>query len=207
MLALRCNKEEYTEAKSPFIGSIIVAALGQAGPRTAQQRVTPDGRRSRSERLPVNTNVRPQSESHGMHDVVRLLRGLLVCTLSMITSALGTIQDGTQPKPAVPLEPLAASLEAFRTHDIVALGEGAHGTEQAHAFRLALIRDARIASAVNDVVVECGNARYQDVMDRFATHTERRVIQSRSVAASTVWNAGLEHQVLSYSFRRAYATL
>jgi GrpB-like predicted nucleotidyltransferase (UPF0157 family) len=32
-LALRCSKEEYTEAKSPFIESILVAALGPAGQR------------------------------------------------------------------------------------------------------------------------------------------------------------------------------
>src|SRR5262245_17923679 len=35
------------------------------------------------------------------------------------------------------------------------------------AFRLALIRDPRLAGVVNDVVVEFGTARYQDLMDRF----------------------------------------
>jgi hypothetical protein len=69
--------------------------------------------------------------------------------------------------PAVPTDPITAVLDAFRTHDIVALGEGNHGNQQGHAFRLSLIRDPRFPTTVNDIVVEIGNARYQDVMDRF----------------------------------------
>jgi hypothetical protein len=38
---------------------------------------------------------------------------------------------------------------------------------QLEAFRLAVVRDPRIIGIVNDVVVETGNARYQDLMDRF----------------------------------------
>ena len=48
----------------------------------------------------------------------------------------------------------------------MALGD-AHGNEPGEAFRLALIRDARFAAAANDIVVEYGNGRYQDLMDRF----------------------------------------
>ncbi|HEY7185803.1 MAG TPA: hypothetical protein VH436_04605 [Vicinamibacterales bacterium] len=72
-----------------------------------------------------------------------------------------------QSKPAVPLDPIAAIIDAFRTHDIVALGEGRHNNDQGYAFRLALIRDPRFAAAVNDIVVESGSAAHQDVMDRF----------------------------------------
>src|SRR5437762_120892 len=70
------------------------------------------------------------------------------------------------PKSAVPLDPIEAILGAFQSHSIVALGEP-HGNEQAAAFRVALIRDARFADVVNDIVVESGNARYQGVIDRF----------------------------------------
>jgi hypothetical protein len=72
-----------------------------------------------------------------------------------------------QTKPATPLDPISAILDAFRTHDIVALGEGRHNNEQGHAFRLALIRDPRFAAAVNDIVVESGSSTHQAVMDRF----------------------------------------
>jgi hypothetical protein len=68
---------------------------------------------------------------------------------------------------AVAVEPITAILEAFRTHQLVALSEGGHGNEQAHAFRLALIRDPRFAATVDDIVVEFGNSLYQDVMDGF----------------------------------------
>src|ERR1700741_2928172 len=62
---------------------------------------------------------------------------------------------------------IAAIIEAFQSHPMVALGEGPHGNEQGHAFRLALLRDPRFAATVNDIVVEFGSGRYQGLMDRF----------------------------------------
>lgn len=74
----------------------------------------------------------------------------------------------TPPRLAVPVEPIAAIVEAFHSHAVVALGNlEFSGNEQCHAFRLSLIRDPRFTAAVNDIVVEFGNARYQDLMDRF----------------------------------------
>jgi hypothetical protein len=73
---------------------------------------------------------------------------------------------------AVPLDPNSAIIDAFRTHDIVAMGEGSHGNHQAHAVRLALIRDPRFAAVVQDIVVEFGSARYQELMDRFVEGAE-----------------------------------
>jgi hypothetical protein len=73
------------------------------------------------------------------------------------------------PRAAVPVDPIGRILEAFQTHPLVALGEGGHGNEQTHRFRLALIRDPRFAATVNDIVVESGSARYQAVMDRFVS--------------------------------------
>ena len=72
-----------------------------------------------------------------------------------------------QAQPAAPLDPNTAVIDAFGTHDIVALGEGKHNNDQAYAFRLALIRDPRFAMTVNDIVVESGSSKYQDVMDHF----------------------------------------
>jgi len=69
--------------------------------------------------------------------------------------------------PAVPTEPITALLDAFRTHAVVALGEGDHGNDQSRVFRLALINDRRFPSIVNDIVVEGANAAYQDVVDRY----------------------------------------
>lgn len=70
------------------------------------------------------------------------------------------------PQPAVPVDPVSAILDAFTSHNVVALGEP-HSIEQGHALRVALVRDPRFATTVNDIVWECGSARYQGVMDRF----------------------------------------
>jgi hypothetical protein len=66
-----------------------------------------------------------------------------------------------------PIEPVRAIIEAFESHDIIALDEGRHGNEQAHELRLKLIRHPSFARKVNDIVVEFGSALYQDMMDRY----------------------------------------
>jgi len=77
-----------------------------------------------------------------------------------------TGQGALVTRPAQPLDPVDAIINAFQSHQIVALGE-ARDNEQEQAVRLALIRDARFPLAVNDIVVEFGNALYQDRIDRF----------------------------------------
>ena len=90
--------------------------------------------------------------------------------LTALVRAQGTnpvpAEEKTPLKLAVPVEPIAAIVDAFRSHRIVALGDN-HGNEQGHRFRLSLIRDPRFAAAVDDIVVEFGSARYQNLMDRF----------------------------------------
>jgi hypothetical protein len=86
---------------------------------------------------------------------------------SAVLSALVSAQP-VAPKPAVPVDPIAAILDAFRSHEIVALGD-AHGTAQAQVFLKSLVRDPRFPATVNDIVVEFGNARYQALVDRFVT--------------------------------------
>jgi hypothetical protein len=75
------------------------------------------------------------------------------------------VRVDSQP-PAVPVNAVDGILEAFKAHQIVALTD-AHGNEQAAAFLLSLVRDPRFPATVNDIVMECGNARSQDVIDRF----------------------------------------
>jgi hypothetical protein len=100
---------------------------------------------------------------------------------------------GQAPQRATPVEPVSAIVSAFKTHQIVALGEGPHRNEQGHRFRLSLLRDARFATTVQDLVVEWGNSRYQDVMDRFtrgediSDSTLRRVWQD-TTSAEGMWD-------------------
>src|SRR5262245_5288601 len=89
------------------------------------------------------------------------------------------------PAPAVPLEPVPAILDAFQSHNIVALGEP-HMIEQGHALRMALVRDPRFPRVVNDIVWECGSARYQEVMDRFMSGAEVSAAELRETWRNTV---------------------
>jgi len=74
----------------------------------------------------------------------------------------------TPPTPAIQRDAASAIVDAFKTHQIVAVGDP-HGNEQAAAFRISLIRDKRFLSTVNDVVVESGNSRYQSLVDQFVS--------------------------------------
>ena len=95
---------------------------------------------------------------------------------------------------AIRIEPIAGILDAFRSHRIVALGEGLHGNNQAHAFRLALIREPRFASVVNDLVVEFGSGRYQAVMDAFVSgadvpYAELRKAWQDTTNPTPIWDS------------------
>jgi hypothetical protein len=91
--------------------------------------------------------------------------GALTVAAALIP-ALALSQSAPARSAAAPREAATAIFEAFHTHSVVALTD-AYGSERAHAFLISLIRDARFPSVVNDIVVEFGNARYQDAIDRF----------------------------------------
>lgn len=57
-------------------------------------------------------------------------------------------------------------LAAFETHDVVAIGEQ-HGIAELGNLYQALLRDPRFPEVVDAVVLEYGNARYQDLVDRY----------------------------------------
>lgn len=67
----------------------------------------------------------------------------------------------TTPEAAIP-----AILKAFDTFEVVAM-PAAHGEKDIDDLILSLIRDPRFPASVNDVVVECGNVRYQPILDRY----------------------------------------
>ena len=96
---------------------------------------------------------------------------VLVTTVILVASAGGlgrsaAVRQAPSSRPAMPVEPRTAIFDAFKTHRIVALGD-AHGNAQGEAFQLGLIRDPRFPTVVNDLIVESGNSRYQDSIDRF----------------------------------------
>jgi hypothetical protein len=126
---------------------------------------------------------------------VILMRALQI-SLVVSVAVTGTAQQLSPAAMAVPVEPVAAILDAFRSHPVVALGEGAHGNEQGHAFRLALIRSPRFAAIVNDIVVEFGNALHQEVMDRFTRGDDvpyelLRAVWQDTTQPNAVWDSAI----------------
>src|SRR5207302_5537757 len=90
------------------------------------------------------------------------------------------------PKPAIPLDPVAAIVDAFQSHPVVALGNVEfRGNQQSHDFQLQLIRDARFAAVANDILVEFGNSRYQDIVDRFVSGEDVPYASLRGVWQNT----------------------
>jgi hypothetical protein len=81
--------------------------------------------------------------------------------LAVVLVASATVgAQSPAPVPPTPVEPIAAILDAFRTHEIVAI-------LPLQTFLLSLIHDARFPAAVDDIVIETLSARYQDAIDRF----------------------------------------
>ena len=93
---------------------------------------------------------------------------------------------------SAPLDAIATILDAFRTHPVVGLEEE-HGDEGSHAFRLSLIRDPRFPVVVNDILVEFGNSRYQDIVDRFISggpvaDEDLKKVWQNTTQAHTIWD-------------------
>jgi len=87
---------------------------------------------------------------------------------ALLIASVWTLHGQTVRPAPEPLEPVGAILDAFGDHDVVGLTDGRiHSDQQAMQLKLALIRSGRFAAMPIDVAVENGNARYQDVMDRY----------------------------------------
>jgi hypothetical protein len=100
---------------------------------------------------------------------VRQSHAVLRCILlaqTLIAFGTACAQDPA-PRLALPLDPIESVTTAFDTYDLVALS--APGYEEGGAFWLALLRSPRFQTVVDDIVVEFGASRYQDVMDRFTS--------------------------------------
>ena len=109
-----------------------------------------------------------------------------VLAVVLATGVLTSHAQDAARVPAVRVDPISAIIDAFAMYPVVALGEGPHGNEQGHAFRLALIRDPRFAARVNDIVIESGSARYQDYVDRFVRGEEVADVFLRAARENTV---------------------
>jgi len=125
---------------------------------------------------------------------VRFLRPRAIASIAVVLTGnlLALSAQSGRARSAVPVEPITAILDAFRSDSLVALGEGHHLSREDHAFRVSLIRDPRFPNIVNDIVVERGNARYQDVIDRF--------VRGEDVSADTLRHVWQDTTGLTFEF-------
>jgi hypothetical protein len=93
----------------------------------------------------------------------RLIVGFVL--LQLVLGPAGAAQNAPA-HAAIPVDPIAAVVDAFRTHEVVTLTDP-HGNVQIQAFLLSLVRNPRFPDAANDIVIETASARYQDAIDRF----------------------------------------
>jgi hypothetical protein len=108
-----------------------------------------------------------------------------VIVVGVLSASMGSAQVAT-PRPPVPQDPIAAIVNAFSTHDLVAVADP-HGNVQMQQFLLSLVRDPRFAAAASDIVIETLSARYQDVIDRF--------VRGDDVPPAMLRRAGEDHSV------------
>jgi hypothetical protein len=128
-------------------------------------------------------------------DTTRTMRrGIGLAALAVASVAFAALA-APEPlrRPAEHLDPIRAIVGAFKSHELVALSEGPHGNTAGHVFRLALVRDPRFASVVNDIVLESGSARYQHDVDAFmrgesVSEDVMREALENSAVATPVWD-------------------
>lgn len=90
--------------------------------------------------------------------------------------------------------PVAAIVKLFDTYRIVMLGE-IHGCAQEWKLLDELVAAPGFAESVNDIVMEFGNARYQDVVDRYVAGDNVPVEQVERAWQDTVGAFGPESPV------------
>jgi hypothetical protein len=97
-------------------------------------------------------------------------RAIWSCCAVVLLAAmsLGQTKEVQKPPGADPTpEPaVAAILGAFDKYEVVAMPE-AHSMKDVDDFILSLIRNPAFPDKLNDIAVECGNALYQPILDRY----------------------------------------
>ena len=96
-------------------------------------------------------------------------------------------------------DPAELILDAFNKHQIVAIGEN-HGHLELHDWILDFLATQEARATIDDIVVEWGNARYQDLIDRYIDGDEvpfdsvSLVWRNTIVSPNTVWDAPVYQQ-------------
>lgn len=99
-----------------------------------------------------------------------------------------------------PIDAFRATIAAIERYPLVGLGD-AHLTEDFHTFLRTLIQRPEVKDRINDIVVECGNALYQDIADRFlldlrsVEYSELSKMWRNTLGGRTYWDAPIYEQL------------
>lgn len=99
-------------------------------------------------------------------ETVLLLLVMISLTLHPCRAQVSASHPLSDTPDAMPEPAISAILKAFKTFEVVAM-PAAHGEKDIDDLILSLIRDPHFPTSVNDIVVECGNVRYQPILDRY----------------------------------------
>ena len=102
------------------------------------------------------------------NETVSRVSAVAVAAFIAALSPSALAQPTASPKPAVPLDAIAAIVDVFKSYALVALGES-HGHREREDFLLTLIADSSFAAVANDIVVEGGISSHQGLVDRFVS--------------------------------------
>ena len=94
--------------------------------------------------------------------VMRLTTAVVFSLCACVFGAGGAPQD----RDGRPQDATTAILAAFDRYDVVGMS-AAHSNEKLDDFILTVVRQPGFPLKVNDIVVECGNSKYQPLLDRY----------------------------------------
>ena len=120
-------------------------------------------------------------------DLYRLARSgwivllFLMAVLPAASQVTHTKPTASEPTPEAAIPTILAT---FDRYEVVAM-PAAHGMKDLDDFVLSLIRDPAFPVKVNDIAVECGNALYQPVLDRYIAGEDVPFTEARKAWRNT----------------------
>ena len=97
---------------------------------------------------------------------------------------LNSARLSNQGRNPTPEEPVKGILTAFDKYEVVGM-DAAHGNKDLDDLILRLLRDPAFPTKVNDIVVECGNSRYQPILDKYISGGDVKQSEVRQVWRNT----------------------
>ena len=123
---------------------------------------------------------------------MKIFRGSLVAVV--IWAGIAALCNAQSEPKAVPAT--SAILDAFRSHDLVMLGE-MHGNKQEYDWLRDLVADSNFDDTVDDIVMEFGNSLYQRAVDRYETGEDVPTQEVQGAWRDTVASVGPPSPVYS----------